>query len=41
MPTYLVNRKKEAELEKRQTMLDIKLNQRPQGTIRLRDNEIL
>ena len=41
MPTYLINRKKEAELEKRQTLLDIKLNQRPQGTIRLQDTEIL
>ena len=41
MPTYLINRKKEAELEKRQTLLQIKLNQRPQGTIRLKDSEIL
>ena len=37
MPTYLVNRKKEAELEKKQTMLQVQLNQRPQGTIRLKD----
>ena len=29
MPTHLINRKKEAELEKRQTLLQIKLNQRP------------
>ena len=26
LPTYLVNRKKEAELEKRRTMLEIQLN---------------
>ena len=40
LPTYLVNRKKEAELEKRRTLLEIELNQRPQGTIRLTNQEI-
>ena len=40
MPNYLVNRIAKAEAEKKATMLEIELNKRPQGTIRLRPDEI-
>jgi shikimate kinase len=41
MPNYLVKRQLEAEREKQQTQMEILLNQRPQGTIRLKDEEII
>ena len=40
LPTYLVNRKKQGEIERKKMMHSIELNKRPQGTIRLTDGEI-
>jgi len=36
----LANRKKEADIERIETLKQIELNKRPQGTIRLADSEI-
>lgn len=40
LPNYLVKFKKEAEMEKQRTLQQIELNKRPQGTIRLKQDEI-
>ena len=40
LPAYLVRRKKEAEEERVRTLQEIELNKRPQGTQRLRQEEI-
>lgn len=40
LPNYLVKFKKEAELDKQRTLQQIELNKRPQGTIRLKQDEI-
>lgn len=40
LPNYLKNRKKEAEKERLETLQQIELNKRPQGTTRLRQQEI-
>jgi hypothetical protein len=41
LPTYLVNRKKQAEIDERKMKMSIELNKRPQGTIRLTTDEIV
>ena len=40
LPNYLVNRKAEAAAEYRETVKQIELNKRPQGTVRLQQHEI-